>query len=72
MIYQLKIKGELDQSWSEWLGEIQITTDRQEDGSIVTTLVVDATDQSTLFGILERIRDLNIFLISVSKNNQES
>lgn len=72
MIYQLKVKGELDQSWSQWLGEVQITTDRQEGGSNVTTLEVDATDQSTLFGILERIRDLNIFLISVTQKNQES
>jgi hypothetical protein len=71
MIYHLKVKGELDQSWSEWLGNAQITTDRLEEGSVITTLVVDAVDQSTLFGIIEHIRDLNIFLISVTKENQE-
>jgi hypothetical protein len=71
MIYQLKVKGELDQSWSEWLGDIQITAEKQADGSVVTTLTVDAVDQSVLFGILDHIRDLNILLISVSKDGRE-
>jgi hypothetical protein len=58
--------GELDGSWSEWLGEVQISPERQEDGKMVTTLTVDAVDQATLFGILDRIRDLNIPLVSVT------
>lgn len=72
MLYQLKVKGEFDQHWSEWLGDIQITTDRLEDGLVVSTLVVNAVDQSALFGILEHIRNLNIFLISVTEVEQES
>jgi hypothetical protein len=71
MIYQIKVKGELDKSWSEWLGSIQINSENQEDGTVVTILTVDASDQSVLFGILDRIRDLNIFLISVTKDGQE-
>ena len=71
MIYKIKVKGELDKSWSEWLGNIQITSEKQEDGSMVTTLTVDAIDQSTLFGILDHIRDLNIFLVSVTKDDLE-
>ena len=71
MIYQLKVKGELDVSWSEWLGNVQITPEKQDDGSVITTMTVDAADQSTLFGILDRIRDLNIHLISVTKDGQE-
>lgn len=71
MIYQLKVKGELDQSWSEWLGSIQITSEKQEDGSVITTLKVDAADQSALFGILDRIRDLNLTLILVTRDGKE-
>jgi len=71
MIYQLIVNGALAQSWSEWLGNCQIGTEFQPDGSVVTTLTVDAVDQSVLFGILDRIRDLNIPLISVTKNGQE-
>jgi hypothetical protein len=71
MIYQLKVKAKLDQSWSDWLGSIRISSDKQADGSVITTLTVDAIDQSNLFGILDRIRDLNIFLISVTKDGME-
>jgi hypothetical protein len=71
MIYQIKVNGELDQSWSDWLGHCQIAAEFQLDGSVVTILTVDAVDQSVLFGILDRIRDLNIPFISVTKNGQE-
>lgn len=71
MIYQLKIAGEMDKSWSDWLGSIQIISESQEDGAVFTTLTVDATDQSALFGILDRIRDLNFELISVTRAGHE-
>jgi hypothetical protein len=67
MIYQIKLKGELDQSWSDWLGEVEITTEQAEDGSMITTILVDAADQPALFGVLDRIRDLNFILIQVSR-----
>jgi hypothetical protein len=67
MIYQIKVQGELDQSWSDWLGEVEITAARAEDGSVITTIVVDAADQPALFGVLDRIRDLNFILIHVGR-----
>ena len=71
MIYQLKIKGELDKSWSEWLGNIQITSEKQADGSEMTILTVNTVDQAVLFGIIDRLRDLNIYLISVTSDSHE-
>lgn len=71
MIYRITIKGTLDQSWSDWLGDIEITTDPAENGSMVTTLRVDAADQSALFGILDHIRDLNLDLLSVARCDGE-
>lgn len=65
MIYQIKIKGALDRSWSDWLGEAEITTEPVEDGSVITTMLVDAADQPALFGVLDHIRDLNLILIHV-------
>jgi hypothetical protein len=67
MIYQIKIKGALDQSWSDWLGNVEITAELAEDGSVITTMMVDAADQPALFGVLDRIRDLNFILIHVSR-----
>ena len=71
MIYQLKVAGDLDKSWSDWLGSIQTLSESQDDGAVFTTLIVDAVDQSALFGILDRIRDLNLQLISVTSAGQK-
>jgi len=67
MIYQIVVKGKLDESWSDWLGNVQITAAPAEDGTSlwVTTLVVEVPDPPALFGILDHIRDLNLALISV-------
>jgi hypothetical protein len=72
MIYQIKLKGELDQSWSDWLGEVEITTELAEDGSMITAILVDAADQPALFGVLDRIRDLNFTLIQVTRVGKRS
>lgn len=55
MIYQIKIKGELDKSWRDWLGDVEITLDLASYGSVTTTLTIDATDQPVLFGVLDRV-----------------
>jgi hypothetical protein len=71
MVYQIKIKGALDQSWSNWLGDVNIHAERMEDGSVITTLMGDLIDQATLFGILDRIRDLNLVLVSVNQGEMD-
>jgi hypothetical protein len=63
MLYRIKVKGELDQTWSDWLGGPMIARELAQDGSVITVLT--ATDQPTLFGILDSIRDLNLILIAV-------
>ena len=67
MIYQIVVKGKLDESWSDWLGDVSITSTLGEDGTSlwVTTLIVEVPDSPALFGILDRIRDLNLTLISL-------
>jgi hypothetical protein len=66
MVYQIKIKGVLDESWSNWLGGVDICVEQMENEGVVTTLTVDFIDQATLFGILDRIRDLNLTLVSAN------
>ncbi len=66
MVYQIKVKGELDQSWSDWLGDIQILPNLTKDASQTTILIANLADQPALFGLLDRIRDLNLVLISVN------
>jgi hypothetical protein len=71
MIYQIKVRGQLDESWSDWLGDVQITSALAEDGTWVTTLVGALPDPPALFGILDRIRDLNLTLISLREMGGE-
>lgn len=69
--YKIKIKGELDTSWSEYFGNIRIASEKDETGSVLTTLEMDAADQSTFFGLLNHLQDLNLSLLSVTSSNKE-
>jgi hypothetical protein len=69
-MYRIEIKGELDQSWSGWLGDVQISSHLAEDGSAISMLTVNVTDQPALFGILDHIRDLNLVLIAVTSTEE--
>ena len=61
--YELRVKGHRDDRWSEWLGDLAVQ--RQQDG---TTLVVGRiVDQAALHGVINRIRDLGLPLLSVKR-----
>jgi len=62
-VYEIKLLGHLDTKWSEWFYEMAITHDK--DGT--TTLCGSLPDQAVLHSILDRIRDMNLDLISVNK-----
>jgi hypothetical protein len=61
MRYELRIEGHLDQHWSTWFGGLAVTL--EGDGTTAIRGVV--TDQSQLHGLLAKIRDLGVTLISV-------
>jgi len=65
MTYQITVNGRLDESWSEWLGGMAIAFAKGCDGSNITILTGEVVDQAALHGVLNRIRDLNILLLSV-------
>ena len=59
--YRLRVDGHLDQHWSAWFGDLTLT--HEDDGT--TTLAGPIADQAQLHGLLTKIRDLGITLISV-------
>ena len=63
--YQIKVPGELDESWSDWIGGMAITFDSDGDNSPVTTLT-GTIDQAALQGLLRRLYSLGLPLISVN------
>jgi hypothetical protein len=60
--YEIKVRGHLDLFWSDWLAGMQVTLLEGNETLLSGTL----PDQAALHGLLERIRDLNIPLISVN------
>ena len=60
--YEIKIKGHLDQTWSNWFAGMTLThlNDNQ------TRLSGMLSDQAALHGLIERIRDLNLILVSIT------
>lgn len=59
--YEITIKGHLDENWADWLAGMKLT---QLEGD-QTLLAGTLPDQAALHGLLERIRDLNLVLLSV-------
>jgi len=60
--YQVRVAGHLDDHWSAWFGDLALSHD--EDGT--TSLRGAVSDQAELHGLLTKIRDLGITLISVT------
>jgi len=60
--YQIKIKGRLGSGWEDWFEGMTMT---YKNG--ITTLTGSVTDQSALHGLLIRIRDLGLYLISINR-----
>jgi hypothetical protein len=59
--YRLRVDGHLDQRWSAWFDDLTLTCE----GDGTTSLSGAVTDQAELHGLLMKIRDLGITLISV-------
>ena len=65
MVYQIRIKGHLDRRWTEWFGDVSITL--EDDGEMLLTCPV--VDQAALYGLLRKVRDLGMPLISAIRVN---
>jgi hypothetical protein len=65
--YQMRVKGHLDLNWSAWFDGLTITHDA--DGC--TTIAGLVTDQSALYGLIGKARDLGLILLMVARIEPE-
>jgi hypothetical protein len=64
--YEIKIKGQLDPHWSDWFTGMNLTH-LEGDGTLLFGVL---PDQAALYGLIERIRDLNLTLVSVTSGSR--
>jgi hypothetical protein len=58
--YEIRVKGILDGRWAAWFEGLQVTSDGDE-----TVIAGTVVDQAALHGLLTKVRDLGLHLISV-------
>ncbi|MDQ3703985.1 MAG: hypothetical protein M3437_01980 [Chloroflexota bacterium] len=62
-VYQIRVRGHLGRQWADWFGGLTITP--QDDGD--TFLTGTVMDQAALHGLLKKVRDLGMPLVSVNQ-----
>jgi hypothetical protein len=66
-IYEIRVRGKLDARWSRWFANLQVIP--QPNGESLLTGPI--RDQAALYGVISRMRDLGLVLISVHRVPRE-
>jgi hypothetical protein len=69
--YEIRVEGELDEDWAEWLEGMRPTVEYGGGKARITRLAGPVADQAALRGILSKLWDLNLTLISVNRMEKE-
>ena len=64
---EIRVKGQIDKHWAEWFGGLTIT--HTEEGE--TVLIGPVVDEAAMYGVLSKLRDLGLELLSVNRTGPE-
>jgi hypothetical protein len=64
---EIRVQGRIDEHWSDWFDDLTLTH-TEEDETILSGVV---TDQAALYGLLAKLRDLGLHLLSVNQVEPE-
>jgi len=64
VVYQVRIKGHLSSQWTDWFGGLTVSLENNGD-----TVLTGVVDQAALHALLNKVRDLGMQLLSVSRTN---
>jgi len=65
--YEISVRGKLDTSWSDWFDQMTLIYNTDDDGLAITMMVGTITDQAALHGLLAKIRDLGLTILSINR-----
>jgi hypothetical protein len=64
---EIRVKGRIDEDWTEWFQGLLIEYTEEDE----TVLSGEVLDQSELYGLIAKLRDLGLALISVKHSGEE-
>jgi hypothetical protein len=67
-VVEVRIKGQIDEHWSDWFAGLKITHTEQDE----TILTGEVADQAALYGLLAKLRDIGLPLVSVKHVGSDS
>ncbi len=65
--HHIRVQGRLDERWRTWFDGLSIEAETAPDGTTVTVLTGFVIDQAALYGLISRLRDLGLTLLSVER-----
>jgi hypothetical protein len=67
IVYRITVQGRLDASWAEWFSGMTIQAQDMPNGTVITALTGPIADQAALRGVLTKLWNLNLAVISVEQ-----
>jgi hypothetical protein len=70
-LYEIRLQGRLDDRWATWFDGMTLTTTTDTDGVVRTVVRGHVADQAALHGLLARLRDIGLPLISITRTEPD-